>query len=74
MKEKCKIPKFKSEADEAAWWYAHRDDTAQWMEEAATNGQPPRFPRCCSAHASGQARHQQCPSRSRRKISSARAG
>ena len=39
MKEKCKIPKFKSEADEAAWWYAHRDDTAQWMEEAATNGQ-----------------------------------
>lgn len=39
MKEKHKIPKFKSEADEAAWWYAHREETARWMEEAAANGQ-----------------------------------
>jgi hypothetical protein len=21
-----------SEADEAAWWYAHREETARWME------------------------------------------
>ena len=39
MKEKGKIPKFRSEADEAAWWYAHREETARWMEEAAANGQ-----------------------------------
>ncbi|MGA2575827.1 MAG: hypothetical protein ABSH24_07365 [Bryobacteraceae bacterium] len=39
MKEKREIPKFKSEADEAAWWYAHREETARWMEEAAVNGQ-----------------------------------
>jgi hypothetical protein len=38
MKEKREIPKFKSEADEAAWWYAHREETARWMEEAAVNG------------------------------------
>jgi predicted DNA binding CopG/RHH family protein len=38
MKEKGKIPKFRSEADEAAWWYAHREETARWMEEAAANG------------------------------------
>ena len=39
MMEKGKIPKFKSEADEAAWWYAHREETARWMEEAAATGQ-----------------------------------
>lgn len=39
MKERHKIPKLKSEADEAAWWYAHREETARWMEEAAANGQ-----------------------------------
>ena len=39
MKEKGKIPKFRSEADEAAWWYAHREETARWMEEAAAAGQ-----------------------------------
>lgn len=39
MKEKREIPKFKSEADEAAWWYAHREETARWMEEAAATGQ-----------------------------------
>lgn len=37
--EKGKIPKFKSEADEAAWWYAHREETARWMEEAVATGQ-----------------------------------
>jgi predicted DNA binding CopG/RHH family protein len=39
MKEKRKMPTFKSETDEAAWWYAHREETARWMEEAAANGQ-----------------------------------
>jgi hypothetical protein len=33
-----RIPKLESEADEA-WWYAHRQETARWMEEAAANGQ-----------------------------------
>jgi len=37
--QKRKIPKFKSEADEAAWWYAHRAETARWLEEAAAKGQ-----------------------------------
>jgi len=39
IKEKRKIPKFKSEADEASWWYGHREETARWMEEVAANGQ-----------------------------------
>lgn len=39
MKERHKIPKFNSEAEEAAWWYAHREGTARWMEDAAANGQ-----------------------------------
>src|ERR1022692_1585270 len=39
MKEKRKIPRFKPETDEAAWWYAHREETARWMEEAAATGQ-----------------------------------
>jgi predicted DNA binding CopG/RHH family protein len=39
MTDKRKIPRFQSEADEAAWWYAHREETARWMEEAAANGQ-----------------------------------
>jgi predicted DNA binding CopG/RHH family protein len=38
MMEKRKMPTFKSEADEAAWWYAHREETARWMEEAAATG------------------------------------
>ena len=33
------IPKFKSEAEEAAWWDQHRDQTARWMETAAAAGQ-----------------------------------
>lgn len=37
--QKRKIPKFKSEADEAAWWYTHREETARWMEEAAAAGE-----------------------------------
>ena len=39
MTRKPNIPKFKSEAEEAEWWDAHREETAQWMEEAAAAGQ-----------------------------------
>jgi predicted DNA binding CopG/RHH family protein len=39
MIEKPNIPKFESEAEEAEWWYQHREETAQWMEEAAAAGQ-----------------------------------
>jgi predicted DNA binding CopG/RHH family protein len=39
MIRKPEIPKFNSEAEEADWWDQHRDETAQWMEEAAAKGQ-----------------------------------
>jgi predicted DNA binding CopG/RHH family protein len=32
------IPKFKSEKEEAQWWDEHRDETAQWMEQAIASG------------------------------------
>jgi predicted DNA binding CopG/RHH family protein len=34
MSKKPSIPKFESEAEEAAWWDQHREETAQWLEEA----------------------------------------
>jgi len=39
MIQKSNIPKFESEAAEAEWWDLHREETAQWMEEAADRGQ-----------------------------------
>jgi predicted DNA binding CopG/RHH family protein len=39
MIEKRNVPKFESEAQEAEWWDEHREETAQWMEEAAAAGQ-----------------------------------
>ncbi len=39
MIQKQNIPKFTSEAEEAGWWDQHREETAQWMEEAAATGQ-----------------------------------
>lgn len=33
------IPKFKSDQEEAQWWDEHRDETAEWMEEAVAAGQ-----------------------------------
>jgi len=33
-----KIPKFKSEADEAAWWDSHPDFIVEQSEEAAKEG------------------------------------
>ena len=38
MKDQPGIPKFGSEAEEAQWWFDHREDTAGWMEEAAAEG------------------------------------
>ena len=36
---KNEIPEFQSEAEEAAWWDAHRDETAAWMREATERRQ-----------------------------------
>ena len=33
-----KIPKFASEAEEAQWWYDHRDEVAKAFEDAAARG------------------------------------
>ena len=38
MIKKPEIPKFRSEAEEAEWWYQHRKETARWMEEAMAAG------------------------------------
>ena len=38
MKKKQGIPKFKSEAEEAQWWYDNRDKTATAMEAAVAKG------------------------------------
>jgi hypothetical protein len=33
-----RVPKFETEAEEAEWWDRHREETAQWMKEAAAAG------------------------------------
>jgi hypothetical protein len=39
MAEKLKLPKFASEAEEAQWWFDHRDDVvARAFENAAADG------------------------------------
>ena len=39
MKEsKDKVPQFKSESEEAQWWFDHREETAGWLERAAAEG------------------------------------
>jgi hypothetical protein len=38
MTEKLKVPKFASEAEEAQWWFDHRDEVAKAFEVAAANG------------------------------------
>ena len=39
MKEsRLTIPKFQSEAEEARWWFNHREETAGWMEQAISEG------------------------------------
>ena len=39
MSEKPKVRKFESEAEEAEWWDNHREETAQWVEEAVAAGE-----------------------------------
>jgi len=39
MADKLKIPEFASEADEAQWWYDHREEVAKAFEEAAARGE-----------------------------------
>ena len=34
MADKLRIPRFPSEADEAPWWFDHRDEVAKAFEEA----------------------------------------
>ncbi len=38
MSDKPEIPTFQSEAEEAQWWFDHREETAQWMEQAVAEG------------------------------------
>jgi predicted DNA binding CopG/RHH family protein len=37
-KERIAIPKFKTEAEEAAWWDSHPDTAAEIMEQALKTG------------------------------------
>jgi predicted DNA binding CopG/RHH family protein len=39
MADKLKIPKFSSEAEEAQWWYDHRDELTEAFEDAAAQGE-----------------------------------
>ena len=39
MSKKLVIPKFRSDAEEAKWWYEHRDETTQAMREALAKRQ-----------------------------------
>ena len=39
MIQKPEIPHFNSEAEKATWWDQHREQTAQWMEDAIAAGQ-----------------------------------
>ncbi len=38
MNDEMKLPKFESEAEEAQWWFDHREETARWMEKAVVEG------------------------------------
>jgi predicted DNA binding CopG/RHH family protein len=39
MPDKFKIPKFTSEAEEAQWWFHHREELAQAFQDAASHGE-----------------------------------
>jgi hypothetical protein len=39
MIKKPRVPKFRSESEEAEWWDRHRAETARWMEDAVAAGQ-----------------------------------
>jgi predicted DNA binding CopG/RHH family protein len=38
MSDKPEIPRFQSEAEEAQWWFDHREETAKWVEQAVSEG------------------------------------
>jgi|SRR5580658_2120033 predicted DNA binding CopG/RHH family protein len=38
MTDKLKLPKFANEAEEAQWWFDHRDEVAKAFEDAAAEG------------------------------------
>jgi hypothetical protein len=38
MPGKLNVPRFTSEADEAEWWFEHRDELGEAFEEAAKAG------------------------------------
>ena len=38
MGDKVEIPQFQSEAEEAQWWFDHREETARWTEQAVADG------------------------------------
>jgi len=52
MTTQPEIPKFSNEAEEAQWWFDHRDETALWTEKAVKEG------RATSLAAILQKRHQ----------------
>lgn len=39
MTDRLKLPKFATEAEEAQWWYDHREELAQAVEAAAARGE-----------------------------------
>lgn len=43
MSEPRKIPHFQSEKEEADWWYAHREETGEWLSEAIEKGETKRL-------------------------------
>jgi predicted DNA binding CopG/RHH family protein len=38
QKDQLEVPRFGSEAEEADWWFDHRDETADLMENAVAEG------------------------------------
>jgi len=38
MNKSSETPHVQSEAEEAQWWFDHREETATWMEEGAKGG------------------------------------
>jgi hypothetical protein len=38
MTDKPETPRFQSEAEEAQWWFEHREESALWLARAATEG------------------------------------
>src|SRR5579863_5468518 len=43
MNKPSEIPKFQSEAEEAQWWFDHREETAVWMEQGAKEARTTRL-------------------------------